>query len=198
MDKTLNYYKENAEKYAEQTLPVNFSASQDRFLKKLKSGSHILDFGCGAGRDSKYFLDHGYAVTAVDGSQELCDIASCYTGQSVRQMLFQELDEADVYDGIWACASILHLQINELNEVFRKMITALKMDGIIYSSFKYGLFEGERNERWFTDFSEEKMDTFLLNFPELTLEDIWESYDVRPGREEEKWLNIILRKTVSL
>ena len=69
----------------------------------------ILDFGCGSGRDTKAFLDAGFRVDATDGSAELCALASSYTGIRVRQMLFNELDAVDQYDGIWACASILHL-----------------------------------------------------------------------------------------
>lgn len=91
-----------------------------------------------------YFLKSGFDVTATDGSEELCKYASEYTGIQVKQMLFQDLDEVDYYDGIWACSSILHLSKNELRIVMNKMSRALKSGGIIYTSFKYGNFEGER------------------------------------------------------
>ena len=196
MNGTLDYYNLNAEDYAKQTLTVDFSDTQDRFLKKLPAGALILDFGCGAGRDTKYFLEHGYIVTAVDGSPELCEIASKHTGIPVRQMFFQDLNDAEAYDGIWACASVLHLPIDILNDVFSRMSTAVRTNGILYVSFKYGCFEGQRNGRWFTDFTEEKFLTFLQRFSDLAIEKMWTSNDVRPGRENEKWLNIILRKTV--
>ena len=116
--------------------------------------SYILDFGCGSGRDTKYFLEHGYWVDAVDGSVELCRIASEFTGIEVRQMLFQELQEKEKYDGIWACASVLHVPKIELANILQKMCNAVKTDGIIYTSFKYGDFEGERSGRFFSDFTE--------------------------------------------
>ena len=197
MNGTLDYYNLNAEDYARQTLTVDFSDTQDRFLEILPAGAHILDFGCGAGRDTKYFLEHGYIVSAVDGSPELCEIASKHTGIPVRQMFFQDLNDAEAYDGIWACASVLHLPIDILNDVFSRMSIAVRTNGILYVSFKYGCFEGERNSRWFTDFTKEKFLTFLQRFPELAIVNMWTSNDVRPGRENEKWLNIILRKTVS-
>ena len=197
MNGTLDYYCLNAADYAKQTLTVDFSDTQDRFLEKLPAGAHILDFGCGAGRDTKYFLEHGYIVTAVDGSPELCEIASKHTGIPVRHMFFQDLNDAEAYDGIWACASVLHLPIDILNDVFSRMSTAVRTNGILYVSFKYGSFEEERNDRWFTDFTEEKFLTFLQRFPELAIVNMWTSNDVRPGRENEKWLNIILLKTVS-
>ncbi len=109
-------------------------------------------------------------------------------------MLFQELDEIEKYDGIWACSSILHLTQNELKTVFGKMVKALKRDGIIYTSFKYGNFEGERNERYFIDFTEEKFNKFVHNIENVKFKEEWITCDVRPGRGEEKWLNLILQK----
>ena len=126
IDKTLKYYNENAQSFASGTVSVKFTEVQDKFLEKLNPDAYILDFGCGAGRDTKYFLSRGYQVDAVDGSEQLCRIASEYTGIKVRQMLFQELDEKEKYDGIWACASILHLPKKQLREVLENMYAALK------------------------------------------------------------------------
>ena len=108
--------------------------------------------------------------------------------------MFQELNEQDKYDGIWACSSILHLSKKELRQVLVKMIDALRCDGLIYTSFKYGDFEGERNGRYFTDFSMETFTEFLKEIDNIKIEDWWISGDVRPGRGEEKWLNLLLRK----
>ena len=194
MNQTLNYYAENAADFAAGTVNVDFSATQERFLNKLQTGAAILDLGCGSGRDTKAFLERGYRVTASDGSPELCKSASAYTGIPVRQMLFNELDDVKAYDGIWACASLLHVPSTELPDIFRRMITALKPGGTIYTSFKYGTFEGERNGRRFTDYTEETFSAFIKQFPELTIEDQWISADIRPGRSNEKWLNVILLK----
>ena len=195
-DTTLNYYNNNAEAFIQGTISVDFSATQDRFLRLL-SGKKILDFGCGSGRDTKYFLEKGFEVAAIDGSVELCKAASLYTGIEVKHMLFLDLDESAAYDGIWACSSILHLPKSELKEVFLKMSEALVPDGIIYTSFKYGTFEGDRNGRYFTDFTTETFASFIKDIKELVIRDQWITGDVRPGREDEKWLNLILQKTNS-
>lgn len=194
MDYTIDYYNKNAEKFITGTVDVDFGVVQNRFLDKLTKGASILDFGCGSGRDTKYFLEKGYKVTAIDGSQELCKLASEYTGITVKQMLFKELDEQNVYDGIWACSSILHLHKQELIVVIKKMCEALKEDGIIYASFKYGEFEGERNGRYFTDFTEESILKLLEKINLLVSDSIWISKDARKERSDERWLNIILRK----
>ena len=161
------------------------------------SGNKILDFGCGSGRDTKCFIGAGYDVDAIDGSLELCKSASVYTGIQVKHMLFQDLDKQNYYDGIWACSSILHLPKSELKNVLSKMNNALKDDGVIYTSFKYGDFEGERNGRFFTDFTLDIFKDFIHDVDNLMIKEYWITTDVRPGREEEKWLNLLLQKTNS-
>lgn len=194
MDKTIEYYNQNADMFAQGTRLVDFTVVQERFAKMLPAGSRILDFGCGSGRDTKYFLEKGYRVEATDGSSELCKLASDFTGIEVKEMLFQDLNARGKYEGIWACSSILHLSKRELLPVIRKMCDALKDNGVIYTSFKYGDFEGERNGRYFTDFTEDTFDKFIKVIQELAIEEEWITSDVRPGRGEEKWLNLILRK----
>ena len=194
MDKTIEYYNQNADMFAQGTRLVDFTIVQERFRKMLPVGSRILDFGCGSGRDTKYFLEKGYQVAATDGSAELCRLAGSFTGIKVKEMLFKELDEIGVYDGIWACSSILHLPKDELKNVMQRMLCALKDDGVIYTSFKYGTFEGERNGRYFTDFTEKTFDGFLSGIRHVKIEEQWLTGDVRPGRESEQWLNLILRK----
>lgn len=191
---TLSYYDSHADQFYESTVNVEFAMTQERFLAKLSEGSVILDFGCGSGRDTKAFLEQGYQVEAIDGSTELCRLAGEYTGIDVKNMFFQELSEVDRYDGIWACSSILHLPIDELAEVMRKMVIALKENGIIYTSFKYGTFTGERTGRYFTDMTEETFADFISGIDRLDVEEQWITSDVRPGRGDEKWLNLILRK----
>ena len=194
IDETIQYYNQNAELFINTTQNVSFSSVQSKFLDKLPINASILDFGCGSGRDTKYFLEQGYQVEAIDGSEELCKLASIFTGIEVKQMFFEEFEEYKKYDGIWACSSILHLSYVKLLEVIKKMVAALKENGIIYTSFKYGNFEGMRNGRYFTDMTEERFKMFLESVEDLTIEESWISSDVRPGRSEEKWLNMILRK----
>ncbi len=194
MNTTLYFYEKNAEQFAENTQRVDFRDVQERFLQKLPPGAKILDFGCGAGRDTKYFLARGFDVAAADGSEEMCRIAGAYTGIAVKRMLFQELDEREVYDGIWACSSILHLPKAELGDVLERMERAVKTGGIIYASFKYGTFEGMRGGRYFTDFTAEIFADFMKDYANLCIEECWITGDARPGRSGERWLNLILCK----
>lgn len=192
---TLSYYNQNAAQFSNSTQSLDFTSVQDKFLTFLPPQAHILDFGCGPGRDTKYFLDHGFRTDAIDGSEEFCRIASEYTGVPVKQMLFQELDVSEEYDGIWACSSILHSTYDELKDILKKLARALKKEGILYASFKYGDFEGIRNGRYFIDMTEGKLQRILQETDVFQIKEKWISSDVRPGRDDEKWMNMILVKT---
>ena len=191
---TLLYYGKNAESFTDTTVGVDMRDIRSRFLKGLPECAYILDLGCGSGRDTKAFLEQGYRVDASDGSEELCKKASSLTGIPVKCMLFQELEAVDVYDGIWACASILHLPKKDLADVLCKIAAALKKNGVLYTSFKYGSFEGMRNGRYFTDFTEKSLREFWERAIPLTIFEVWTTEDVRPGREEERWINLLARR----
>ncbi|MDL2300962.1 class I SAM-dependent methyltransferase [Lachnospiraceae bacterium OttesenSCG-928-D06] len=193
-NQTLYYYNQRAKEFVSGTVDVAFTEMQDLFLQCVSDGGKILDFGCGSGRDTKYFLSKGFHVDAMDGSEELCSIASDYSGIEVKHMLFEELDIVEEYDGIWACASILHVEKKQLPDILKKIAVATKNGGVVYTSFKYGDAEGMRNGRYFTYLKEENFRELLEMVPELTIEKLWVSADVRADRGDEKWLNLILRK----
>lgn len=191
---TLDYYNQKAKIFMADTVNADFTRMQDYFLEKVSHGGLILDFGCGSGRDSRYFLEKGYKVEAIDGSEELCRLASAYTGIPVKHMLFHELCEFDKYDAIWACASILHVPKREMEGILKKLVAALKKNGVLYISYKYGDFEGERGGRYFSNYTEESFHKLLSKVEDLSLMETFQTSDVRPGREAEAWLNLLLKK----
>lgn len=191
---SVNFYNNNAESFFSQTVNSDMSLVYKKFLNQLscKNGK-ILDLGCGSGRDSKFFKEMGFEVTAWDLSEELAKKASEYIGQEIIVKDMRELNFENKFIGVWACASILHLPIKDIEEVFKKIFKALKEGGIFYSSFKYGESDYIKDGRYFTCFNEEK---FFRCFPEYkkNVIKIFQTSDVRVGREDEKWLNIFLRK----
>ena len=194
-DFTIEYYNNEANRFFESTVSVDFSKIQEQFLKYVKPGGRILDLGCGSGRDSRAFLERGYEVVAVDGSRELAKIAGAYIGQEVIVADFREYEPEGTFDGIWACASLLHLPKEEIAAVMRRMAAHLPEGGCFYASFKYGEFQGERNGRYFTDMTEESFKVLLREAPGLIIEELFTSGDVRTNRESEKWLNVLMRKS---
>jgi SAM-dependent methyltransferase len=153
-----------------------------------------MDAGCGSGRDAKYFLSQGYEVYAFDSAAELARLAGNFLGQKVHNHGFLDLVVENDFDGIWACASLLHLNSVELSKSLDRLLKSLKPGGVFYCSFKYGEFEGERGGRYFIDMNENR---FINLTEELCCEivEMWITTDVRPNLQEQKWLNIILKKS---
>lgn len=84
----------------------------------------------------------------------------------------------------------MHKISNRIFEIFFK-----KTLDFLLAGFKYGTFEGERNGRFFTDFTPDTFSDFIKDVEQIRIEEEWLTDDVRPGREREKWLNLILKKT---
>ena len=188
-----NYYESNAERYAAETFSANMSKQYQRFLPLLKNGGKILDVGSGSGRDVCYFQKQGYQVTALEPSKNLGrEIRKVFSGEIVCSDI-QSYQPTERYDGIWACASLIHLQEEEVLCFFRKIDMYLNDSGIVYASGKSGISTGEvADGRFFLDFTEQLVEKILTVNKQLKLEQLWYTEDAR-GRGELRWLNVVLR-----
>lgn len=193
MKKTLDYYDINALGFFESTFKVDMESLYQPFLSYLSDHAFILDLGCGSGRDTLAFKNKGYQVAATDYSKELVDKASQLTGINVRFESFYELSEQNQYDGVWACASLLHCERKRLPEILEKILKALKVNGICYMSFKYGEGDRYKDGRQFTDMDELQVQNLLKIFDNILLLQQWITIDKRPDHNED-WLNIIFQK----
>ena len=193
MTKTIDYYTENAEAFFAATATVNMAPVYQRFLSLLPPTGRVLDAGCGSGRDAKAFADRGFCVDAFDASPELAKLATILTGQTVEVMSFTDFDRHHLYDGIWACASLLHVPEVDLPQALQRLWRGLKPDGVLYISFKHGTGEREHGGRVFTDATETKLRGWVQALEGLASTDIWLTADQRPDRQEE-WVNGLFRK----
>lgn len=192
MNITDQYYTENAQSFFDATVSVDVQKLYDQFLPHLNPHGAILDAGCGSGRDTKHFKALGFKVTAFDANQALVELASRHLEQNVIHAKFDTFRaEPNSFDGIWACASLLHVPDEDLAATFFTLSQLLKPQGIFYCSFKYGQAAHVRNGRFFTDMDENKLQAALTTSP-LMIKQTWVTSDVRPGRESEQWLNAIL------
>lgn len=196
-DATVSHYDETAAAFDCGTQSVDMRHLYAEFLPLVPKGGRILDAGCGSGRDAAFFKNLGFAVTAFDASSELASIASRRFGEPVSVMSFLDFSAVDEFDGIWACASLLHVPEQEMDEVLKQLSRGLKTHGVIYASFKYGRSEEFRGGRLFNDYDEGKLSSLLKAQPELVTLKVWVTGDARPGREGELWLNCILEKNGS-
>lgn len=193
VDNNIEYYNINAASFVAGTQNVDMSIWRDEFESYVTDGGRILDAGCGSGRDSKAFIQHGFSVVAFDASREMCKAASKLIGQEVWQMKFQEIAFEEEFDGIWACASLLHVPYEELPNVMNKLHKALKPNGVIYVSFKYGDSKMTKGERTFSNFTETTVEK-MLNEAGFKVVECGITGDVREGRGDEKWVNVIAKE----
>ncbi len=191
----IEYYNREALRYKEERGVIKeFDEIYENFVKYLPQGCKILDFGCGAGRDSLYFKSKGYKIVALDGSPKMCEITKKLCNIEVKEIFFEEFKEVNEYDGIWACASLLHLPKDNLLKVLKNLAIALKDNGYIYTTFKYGDFEGVRNERYFIDFTSESFEMLINEIPELEIIEEFHSEGSIKSQIRKHWINFILKK----
>lgn len=193
MSETIEYYNRNAESFVSGTINADMHEIRDRFLKHVKPGGMILDAGCGSGRDSLAFMGAGYQVEAFDASPEICRLASETLGFTVECKRFEELTGESRYDGIWACASLLHVREKDLPDVMHRLAKLLKPNGILYASFKEGTTERVKDGRFFHDMTEQSC-YGLFSEAGLEVLEVNRNQDVREGRSGEFWVNIIGEK----
>lgn len=217
-----HYYRQNAQRFFTDTVSLDMSALYQPFIACLPPGARILDAGCGSGRDAKAFSEMGFTVEAFDASAELVALARQFSGKPVERMRFQDVAAVEKYDGIWCCASLLHVSEAELPEVMTKLAIALKPGGVWYLSFKYGRGEREKDGRRFTDLDAAGLQKLVDEVNDISggflarskaeikrgvgskdrtennfvldTERLWQTGDLRIGRGDEVWLNAIIRK----
>ncbi|MCR9292932.1 MAG: class I SAM-dependent methyltransferase [bacterium] len=190
---TIRYYDDHAQEYVSATAGIDMEALYRPFLEFVPEGGTILDAGCGSGRDAKAFLDRGNRVRAIDASAMMVEATSRRTGQPAQRLRFQELHSNDELDGIWACASLLHVPLAELDDVLSRFANALHPGGICYLSFKEGVGERMDGDRLFVDFTENSLRDRLRRQPSFEIVRTWITTDFRPGRSE-RWVNALVRK----
>ena len=191
---SIDYYNRYAVPYYEETVDASMEEVMKPFVELLSEESEnaeVLDLGCGSGRDTLLLEEYGFYVTPMDGSEEMCKLAEVNTDKEVLQMTYDEMEFDDVFDGIWACASLIHLTEDEMRKVMKKLVQALKENGVLYFSVHKGIYHG----RYFHDYNRRELQSLMEEYPELEVVDIWTTQDVRSEKSDKLWLNVLARKT---
>ena len=105
---SIDYYDRYAVPYYEETVELSMEEQLERFMKLLPENAEVLDLGCGSGRDTLFFEEEGFSVTAMDGSEKMCELAEIHTGRDILHLRVEEMEFDDVFHGIWACAVLGH------------------------------------------------------------------------------------------
>jgi len=186
------FYNSNHIDYINRTYPLDMSASYLMFLKHMTKDGHILDLGCGSGRDSEYFLSKGYTVTSMDGSKELIEHCRTYLKSTIVHDTFETFKSTHLFDGIWACASLLHVDRPNINAIVTKYIGMLKKGGVFFMSFKSLDQDFDYDGRHFTCFTPKTFKEFLHSFDHIQVLGIRESDGVQS--DNMTWVSAVIKK----
>lgn len=189
------YYNQYATIYFENTVNLDVSDIMEPFVAQLEEGASILDLGCGSGRDSLTFFNMGFDVTALDGSEEMCSLAGIHTDLDILHMQFEDLDFEEVFDGIWACASLIHLEKDKFGNILKKICKALHPGGVFFMSVHKGSFEGIHHQRFFSEYEEDELRDIIAQIPEFEIEKLWTTKDSRQKDDGQLWLNVLIKKS---
>ena len=187
------YYDTSAEAFFRDTVDADMGDARRRFLRLLPPAAHILDAGCGSGRDALAFSREGFTVTAFDQSREMVRMAAAHSGLPVVHLSFDDVEWEAAFDGVWASASLLHVPRFDLPSAAGHLVRALKPGGLMFTSFKFGITEREKDGRHFTDMTDLSLGD-LMHEVGVEVIELWPSSDTRPGREHELWASAICRK----
>ena len=194
MSDSVAWYEANARLFFDRSVDAAMLDQQRRFAALLPAGGHVLDAGCGAGRDARVFREWGFAVTATEAAPSLAALARIHAEVEVQVVTFDQMAWIEAFDGVWACASLLHVRRGDLPDTLRRLRRALVSGGAWFMSFKYGAEERESGGRWFTDLDEPGAARLLAEVGGLELVELQVSHDVRPDRAKDRWLSILCRR----
>ena len=194
---SIDYYNQNGQKYIQDTLMADMSGLLDKFSQYLLPKGKVLDLGCGSGRDSLWFEQQGYEVVAMDGSRAMVDYCKKIIKGPVIHNTFDDFHTDDFFDGIWACASLLHVKRAHLSETISKFLKFLTPDGYFFMSFKLLDYDYEKEGRIFTNFTEKSLHHFLNQIPSIKIIETILTQDVRQERKDEGWISVIVCKQTS-
>jgi SAM-dependent methyltransferase len=192
-ERTLRFYADEAPAYAAKEWGEHSHLAA--FLDRLEPGAHILELGCGGGRDASVMLAQGFKVDATDGVPEMARQAEARIGRPARVMRFDELDAMECYDAVWANASLLHVPRAELPGILRLIWRALKPGGLHFANFKDGQQEGrDRFGRYYNYLVPEELLDLYRRAADWqvvgTEQGVGAGYDGTPAR----WIEVTVQK----
>jgi 2-polyprenyl-3-methyl-5-hydroxy-6-metoxy-1,4-benzoquinol methylase len=188
-----SYYNQRGKEFFDRSVIRSATEQLGKFILFIPKDGTILDAGCGSGRDTKTFNDLGYKVTSFDGSEKMVELATEYTGLPIQHMTFEDMAFDQKFDGIWACATLLHLPHDVLKSTLHTLWQYLEKSGVFYMSFKYGDHEELWSDRFFNFQNETRITKLIEPLLNAHIIDLWKTPDIDPVNKPD-WLNVLVQK----
>jgi len=188
---TDRFYEDHAVEYFSGTSGAQTQFVLDRFLSHLPANAAILDAGCGSGRDLKYFHSRGHCALGIDASTALVQMAAEYSGAPCEVVRIERISYEERFDGVWACASLLHLPRDAFRPALRSLNRALKRGGTLFMAVQEG--QGEAilpDGRLYVYYSEDDIRR-SLDAAGLAVNELWASRNSADAVRQPVWINVI-------
>jgi len=186
---TARFYEVHAKEYFDRTISADLSNLYDRFLARVRPGGRVLDAGCGSGRDLLNFRERGFNVLGIDASDALVKMAREYSGVPCHVIRLEDIDYKACFDGVWACASLLHFRKSEVVPVLRRLREALKPGGTMFASVQIGDGEAFVADGRFYAYYEHQEFLRLVEEGGFVINESWITEDAR--RPSISWINVL-------
>ncbi len=192
--KTLDVYDKCISEYEKLISKELKDANLDIFMKMIERDGKVLDLGCGTGTASRELLKNGFAPFPIDASLEMIKVAEALLEIKPRQISFDEIDEHDFYDAIWANFSLLHIKKNKFSDILKQLFLALKEEGILFFSLKRGV--GERRDklgRFYSYYEKSEVEKILEN-ANFQTKNYSEGVSIGLAGDKESWMGFFCEK----
>ncbi|PYK53459.1 MAG: SAM-dependent methyltransferase [Verrucomicrobia bacterium] len=165
------------------------------FLELVAPSGRLLDAGCGEGRDTRFFIERGYVVISFDASIGMVRKCQEYPHAYCVHLSFSKIDFREEFDGVWACASLLHRPFEEAKSAVVKLATALKPKGIMFVSVRAGKGDSGENGRYFQYYDDKMVVALFAHDPRLEVLRAWHSTSLGPdGDQGNEWINVLVKR----
>jgi SAM-dependent methyltransferase len=145
IEQTLAAYETASDAFREKYLGAAGVDDHHAAFVDALDGERVLDVGCGPGRDVASFAADGYEVVGLDVSQSFLRTASDQSPESG----FARGDMRTIpvagrsFDGLWSCASLLHVPREDAVPTLREFRRVLVPGGVAFLSLKRRPFDSD-------------------------------------------------------
>jgi ubiquinone/menaquinone biosynthesis C-methylase UbiE len=187
---TIQTYDQIAPSFAERYWNVVLERELDNFAQRLPAASRVMDLGCGPGRDIQLLRQRGFNLFGLDRSTGMLREAQQRVGGLLACADMRRLPLHDnSLDGIWMCASLLHMPRSDAPLVLTEVGRVLRAGGVLYVSVQEGTGESwsdsDGGQRFFTFFQADELKT-LVESAGFSVEETW----TNPGGHS-MWISLL-------
>jgi SAM-dependent methyltransferase len=193
----ISLYDQDAELYFRETAYIDMTDEYQKFRKQIPLAGTILDAGCGVGRDTRYFIKKGYRVISLDASMKMVNLCRQYPFSYCLHVSFNMIEYIEEFDGIWACASLIHLSPEDFKASLSRLANATKQGGILYFSLKNGTGITNNGGKITYHYTNNDIKQIMIEKLMFELVEIWEN-EGKKKTDSATWTNYIFKKPTLL